>query len=151
MKRTSEMTKRILSAFIVVFYTSLALPAVAVDEEAIGTRIRHLYSSGDKAGAVKEIKKAAEMGLAWAQTSLAVAYLQGDGIEKNMPEAIKWFEKAADQNFAAAQYHLAGLYAQGHAGKEKQKLAPELMRRSADQGYEKAKSTMKLWDPTYGK
>jgi len=145
------MKKSFLSVFIVILCAALPLPATAVDEEAIGARIRQLYSTGDKSGAVKEIRKAAEMGLAWAQTSLAVAYLQGDGIEKSTPVAIKWFEKAADQNFAPAQYHLAGLYAQGHAGKEKQKLAAELMRRSADQGYEKAKLTMKLWDPTYGK
>lgn len=145
------MKKGFLSVFIVMLCTSLPLTAAAVDEEAIGTRIRQLYSAGDKAGAVKEIKKAAEMGLAWAQTSLAVAYLQGDGIAKSTPEAIEWFEKAADQNYAPAQYHLAGLYAQGKAGEEKQKLAPEIMRRSADQGYEKAKLTMKLWDPAYGK
>jgi TPR repeat protein len=128
---------------------ALTLPAVAVDEQAIGARIRQLYGAGDKAGAVREIRKAADLGLAWAQTSLAVAYLQGDGIDKSTPDAIRWFEKAADQNFAPAQYHLAGLYAQGHAGKDKQKFAPQLMRRSADQGYDKAKLVMKLWDPSY--
>lgn len=134
-----------------MFCASLPLAAPAVDEEAIGDRIRQLYAAGDKAGAVNEIRKAAEMGLAWAQTALAVAYLQGDGIEKSVPEAIRWFEKAADQDFAPAQYHLAGLYAQGHAGQEKRKLAPDLMRRSADQGYAKAKLTMKLWEAIYGK
>lgn len=90
------------------------------------------------------------MGLAWAQTSLAVAYLQGDGIEKSVPETIQWFERAANQDFAPAQYHLAGLYAQGHAGNDKQALAPQIMRRSADQGYEKAKLVMKRWDPACG-
>lgn len=145
------MKQGLLSVLIIALCIGLSLPVAAVDEEAIGARIRQLYSAGDKTGAVKEIRKAAEMGLAWAQTSLAVAYLQGDGIEKSIPEAIRWFEKAADQNFAPAQYHLAGLYALGDAGKDKQKLAPKLMRRSADQGYEKAKLTMRLWDPTYDK
>lgn len=145
------MKKGLMSALMAVLFVGFPPGAAAVDEEALGARIRQLYGAGDKAGAVREIRKAAEMGLAWAQTSLAVAYLQGDGIEKSIPEAIKWFERAADQDFAPAQYHLAGLYAQGHAGKEKQALAPQIMRRSADQGYEKAKLVMKLWDPAYGK
>jgi hypothetical protein len=151
MRGVNWMRKIFLCALVALLCTSFSLPAIAVDEEVIGARIRQLYAAGDKPGAVKEIRKAAEMGLAWAQTSLAVAYLQGNGIEKSNTEAINWFEKAADQNYAPAQYHLAGLYAQGLAGERKEKLASELMRKSAEQGYEKAILTLKIWNSTDSK
>jgi TPR repeat protein len=135
-----------LRTFVVTLCLCLAGTATAAfDEEAAGARIRKLHESGNKAGAVKEMRNVADQGIAWGQTALAISYMRGEGIEKSIPEAIKWFEKAAEQDFAAAQYHLGGLYAQGHGGNEKKKRAVELMRRSADQGYEKAIVVMKTW------
>lgn len=47
--------------------------------------------------------KAAEQGLAEAQKNLGLLYQNGQGVEKNLPEAIKWVKKAADQgDFSAA-------------------------------------------------
>ena len=45
-----------------------------------------------------------------AQTSLAFAYLGGDGVEKNDTLAAKWFVEAAMRGDALAQDRLARLY-----------------------------------------
>ncbi|MDJ0955211.1 MAG: serine/threonine-protein kinase [Arenicellales bacterium] len=50
---------------------------------------------------------AAKYGYADAQLKLAVAYANGEGVERDMTEAFKWLRKAADQNLADAQYNLA--------------------------------------------
>ena len=47
-------------------------------------------------------KKAAEMGHANAQHSLALCYLTGKGVAKDDVEAVKWFRKAAQQGYEPA-------------------------------------------------
>ena len=51
--------------------------------------------------------RAAKFGYADAQLKLAIAYANGEDVERDMIEAFKWFRKAADQNLADAQYNLA--------------------------------------------
>lgn len=55
-------------------------------------------------------QKAAEQGDAEAQRMLAIAYLFGNGVERNMEAAGKWFLKAADQGDAPAQRELGKIY-----------------------------------------
>lgn len=124
----------------------MTIGATAADEESAEDRIRQLYSTGDREGAVQEIRRAAERGGKWAQTSLGLACLRGDGTVRDIPQAMAWFERAAQQNYPPAQYQLAMLYAQGHGGEENQKSAPELMRRAAEQGYGKARLTLSRWE-----
>ena len=50
---------------------------------------------------------AAKHGYADAQLKLAVAFANGDGVERDITEAFKWLRKASDQNNADAQYNLA--------------------------------------------
>lgn len=54
-------------------------------------------------------KKRALAGSAAAQYSLAVRYLEGDGVEKNLAEACKWLRAAAKQDYTWAKRKLAEL------------------------------------------
>jgi localization factor PodJL len=45
--------------------------------------------------------------------SLAVAYFQGWGVEKNYSEAARWFRSSADLGFTDSQFNLAVLYERG--------------------------------------
>jgi TPR repeat protein len=62
---------------------------------------------------VKWYRKAADQGLANAQSNLGNRYATGTGVAKDEVEAVKWFRKAADQGYAAAQYNLGTSYAKG--------------------------------------
>lgn len=56
------------------------------------------------------VMAAATTGDALAQTKLAIHYLQGDGVEKNLFSAFAWFKKAAAQNQPTAMVNLAQMY-----------------------------------------
>ena len=63
--------------------------------------------------AFKRFQAAANFGHEVAQTNLGVLYMQGMGVERNIPMAIEWFEKAARKGEKKAQFNLASLYHQG--------------------------------------
>ena len=46
---------------------------------------------------IEDLRKAAEKGDAVAQNNLGAAYLNGEGVPKNMTEAVKWFREAAER------------------------------------------------------
>ena len=54
--------------------------------------------------------KAANQGLAAAQSQVGSCYNDGRGVEKNPYTAVMWFEKAAQQNYAMAQHYLGICY-----------------------------------------
>jgi len=54
-------------------------------------------------------RKRAEGGTAWAQYSLGVRYLTGDGVEKNEADARKWLEEAAKNDDTRAKKKLEEL------------------------------------------
>jgi TPR repeat protein len=60
-----------------------------------------------------DIRNAAERGNAIAEYKLGLAYVNGDGVEKNMSLAASWFRKAAEQGSAEAEYHLGVMCAAG--------------------------------------
>jgi AcrR family transcriptional regulator len=62
---------------------------------------------------IKSAMKNASRGDAHAQTSLALAYLRGDGVGVNPAAAIGWSEMAALQGDPSAQFILATLYTSG--------------------------------------
>jgi len=45
--------------------------------------------------------------------SFAVANFQGQGRDKNYPEAARWFQRAAELGFVDSQFNLAVLYERG--------------------------------------
>ena len=67
--------------------------------------VRVAYDDGygfpeDKKEAAKWYRKAAEQGLALAQTNPGVCYDNGDGVPDDDEEAFKWWKKAAEQGDA---------------------------------------------------
>ncbi len=62
---------------------------------------------------IAELKIKAEGGDPDAQTNLAQAYRDGDGVPANEEVAARWFRKAADQGFARAENNLGTMYRLG--------------------------------------
>jgi len=73
---------------------------------------------------------------------LALMYVFGRGVEKNVSEAIAWYRRAADQGYAPAQNNLAGLYARGLGVKKDDKKAVALYQKAAAQGLMVAQSSL---------
>lgn len=80
----------------------------------------------------KWVSKAAVSGLAIAQTSLGVLYLN---VEMDAAEAAKWFRKAAEQGEAIAQNNLGTAYSQGQGVAKDEAEAVKWYRKAADQGF----------------
>ena len=59
------------------------------------------------------LREAAAGGDAKAQFIIASRYLDGQGLEQNLPEAAKWYQLAASRSLAPAQYRLATLFERG--------------------------------------
>jgi AcrR family transcriptional regulator len=75
-----------------------------------------LYAKGmapDPQHAFKWYAAAAAKGNVKAMHNLALAYLNGDGVEKNAATAIEWFTKAANGGYVDAAMNLAVLYDRG--------------------------------------
>jgi len=63
----------------------------------------------DTKEAVKWYRKAAEGGIAEAQSTVGGCYANGDGVKKDFKEAVKWYRKAAEQGYLYAQENLQRL------------------------------------------
>ena len=74
---------------------------------------RGLGTVEDHAEAARWYRRAADLGNAYGQTSLAEALLQGDGVAKDEPEAARWYRAAVAQREQYAYLPLARLYAEG--------------------------------------
>ena len=73
--------------------------------------------------AVRWYRKAAEQGVAEAQTSLGSMYITGQGTTKNDRKAVKWYRKAAEQGYAEAQSNLGLMYENGLGGLQDKVMA----------------------------
>ncbi|MBQ0008615.1 MAG: sel1 repeat family protein, partial [bacterium] len=67
----------------------------------------------EKTNNFADIKKSAENGNAKSQCNLGIAYLLGNGVEKNYEEALKWLKKSAENGNARGQYNLGVAYLSG--------------------------------------
>lgn len=61
-------------------------------------------------------RRAARDGHSDAQHNLALAYLQGEGVPRDLSEAIYWWTRAARQGNVDSQYNLGLVYALGREG-----------------------------------
>jgi len=67
----------------------------------------------DSAEALKWYTRAAEQGLAEAQTKVGYAFYNGVGTSVNYTQAMLWFQRAAGQKFAEAEFNLGVMYQRG--------------------------------------
>ena len=71
------------------------------------------YRAGDYKTALAEFSKLAEAGNPNAQFSLAVLYLSGRGVKRDVARAVDLHRKAARQGLASAEHGLGVFYYQG--------------------------------------
>jgi TPR repeat protein len=71
------------------------------------------YSAENYAKAAGLYRQDAELGVTAAQLSLAIMYLDGQGVAQDFQQAAKWFEKATEFGNAEAQHNLGQLYQEG--------------------------------------
>jgi len=83
---------------------------------------------------IDAIKRAAESGDSGAQTSLALCYYQGEGIEQDYSLAAFWYTKAAEQGDSSAQCLLGMCYESGDGVEKDSKKALYWYLQSAQQG-----------------
>ncbi len=87
-------------------------------------------------------KAKAEKGDASAQLNLAIRYENGEGTDKNLPEAVVWYHKAAEQGNAGAQLNLGYLYRHGEGVTENKALGLSLYRKAAERGLANAQLSL---------
>ncbi len=76
--------------------------------------------------------KAAEMGYVTAYYNVAVAYLNGEGVERDFDKAFEWFKKATDSGDSCAKLKLAECYKRGAGCKKDYAAAMALYQQIAD-------------------
>ncbi len=81
----------LIAVVCVGFTLGLTVPAWAGFDEGMAA-----YNRGDYATALREWRKAAEQGNAYAQTSLGVMYHNGQGVTQDYVQAHMWFNLAAN-------------------------------------------------------
>jgi hypothetical protein len=111
----------------------LALSAVA---KRAGRKL--LGMPQDYARAAFWYRKAAERGIAEAQSKLGLLYHNGQGVPQDDSQAALWFRKAAEQGDAGAQSELGILYLLGRGVRQDFAQAALWFRRAAEQHYHPA-------------
>jgi len=93
-------------------------------------------------GADLALVASAEEGDARAQLRLGMAYLKGDGVERNTSTAIKWIEKAAGQGYAEAQYALGAMHHTGRGALQSFPVAFRWFELAAQQNHAEAQFSL---------
>ena len=101
---------------------------------------------------IEQLKRDAEAGDASAQNTLACAYYNGDGVEKDIPAALDLFEKSAAGGDNYGLSNLAYRYRYGKDGYAKDlKKAFDLYLQAAEQGHTSAQEIVGIfYDWGYG-
>jgi len=109
------------------------------------------FQEGDYKTALREFKTGAEQGQANAQYNLAVLYLQGLGVTKDVDEAFRLFRLAADQGHAQAEFRVGEMREKGWGAPPNYAEAQRWYQKAADGGDpEAAESLAELLEEGYG-
>lgn len=84
--------------------------------------------------AVKLFTEAANSGITVAKYKLGKIFLNGDGVEKDIPKAIEWLKQAATEENEFAEYALGRLYLQGEEVEKDTVAAEDYLLKSASHG-----------------
>lgn len=84
--------------------------------------------------AVKLFTEAANDGITVAKYKLGKMFLNGDGVEKDIPKAIEWLKQAAVEENEFAEYALGRLYLKGEEVEKDVFAAEEYLLKSASRG-----------------
>ena len=84
--------------------------------------------------AVKLFTEAANGGITVAKYKLGKMFLNGDGVEKDIPKAIEWLKQAAAEESEFAEYALGRLYLKGEEVEKDIVAAEEYLLKAANRG-----------------
>ncbi|MFT5486483.1 MAG: hypothetical protein ACI9JL_001377 [Paracoccaceae bacterium] len=138
MKRSFKFLSRLSGA---VLLAALVLPPTGAradehtDKQASEQGGVAAYRAGDYKTALRAFTKLAEAGNANAQFNLAVLYLSGRGVKRDVAKAVDWHRKAARQRLTSAQHGLGVFYYQGMGVKRDYAEALKWFRRAAAKGF----------------
>ena len=109
-----------------------------------GAAAAGLAGNGDNSGNTESLRKAAVQGDLNAQFSVGQDYLEGNGVDRQLPvnerlsKAARWFRRAAENGHAASQYRLATLYELGQGAPKNAAESMIWYERAAEKGHVKA-------------
>jgi TPR repeat protein len=123
------------------------LMAIAPQDRAAQHMLGVCYQNGHGVSrsdgeAVQWYRKAAELGYAPSQTSLAWMYENGRGVARDYAVALDWYRKAAAQGHARAQASIGYMVLNGRGVTKNDNEAMVWLRRAADQGHSSAQNTV---------
>jgi len=93
---------------------------------------------------VRWLRAAAEAGFAMAQKNLALAYANGEGVERSEERAAEWMRRAAEQLDVEAAHLLAEMHREGRGAPRDLAEAARWYRRGAKAGFPQAQYTLGL-------
>lgn len=100
------------------------------------------FQQGNYQEAIPLLKKAAAAGNPEGQTLLAVSYIQGFGVKKDLREALKWVRRASAQGEPGSQVLLAVFYLEGKLVKKDVAKAKGLLQSAAAKGSPEAQQIL---------
>lgn len=130
---------------LILSFTNLAWSNSPARADYLFERGRQCFSDGDFNRAVQYFRESAEIGNANAQFCLAVSYVKGWGVERNVAEAFKWMKRAAESGNADAQFYVAMRYENGDGVERNDAEAFKWMKQAAESGNKKAQEILKNW------
>ena len=89
-----------------------------------------------------ELLANAENGDAKAQFRLGMAYLKGEGVDRDPPLALKWIGRAAEQGYGEAQYTLGVMHHAGRGALQSFPLAFKWFELAAQQNHAEAQYSL---------
>lgn len=96
-----------------------------------------LYQAKDFTGALRWLRKSAELGNTQAQIAVVYQYEFGEGVAKDYKEAVRWYTRAAQAGDPHGQRNLGSMYENGQGVPEDWIEAAKWYRKSAEQHYVK--------------
>ena len=129
-RKSARLTGWVLGAAVLIGWSKLAGPAQADLKTGVAA-----YKAGDYKAALREFSKDAETGNANAQFNLAILYLTGRGVERDLKKSVAWHLKAAAQGLPAAEHGLGVFYYQGLGVKQDYAQALTWFKRAAAKGF----------------
>jgi TPR repeat protein len=93
-------------------------------------------------GADLALAAAAEGGDVQAQLRLGLAYMKGNGVERDSAAGLKWIEQAAEQDYADAQYTLGTIHQSGRGALQNFPLAFKWYELAAQQNHAEAQYSL---------
>ncbi len=111
-------------------------------------RAEELFGQEKYDEAVQFYLRAADAGLADAESALAYCYSKGYGVSRNQEEAVAWYRKAAEQGHETSQFNLGICYMQGLGVPQDHAEAAKWYLMVADKGFTDAQLILGMYYET---